>query len=403
MAHLTLRPGKDKDLFHGYPWVFANQIAATEGEPQTGDVVTLATHSGAALGRGFYHATSRIAFRFLTRDLDVSIDGAFWQGRLAQALALRAHLFDPQTHYRLVYSESDGFPGTLIDRYDQVYTFTTLCAGMDQRRDEILDALDSLVRPAAVVERNDHPLRARDELPERQGLLRGTYAGSVQIQEAGVLYEVDVLHGLKTGFFLDQREHRQWVRRLAWDKRVLDVFCADGGFGLQAAAGRAKSVHFVDSSAAVLERAAHNATLSGLAGDHLHFERADALEYLGDLVTEHQRYDLIILDPPAFAKSRMHVEDALRAYQRINISALQLLAPGGILATGSCSQAVEEAEFYRLLRYCARKANVRLRWLHRGYHPPDHPVLEQMPETHYLKFAIVQVLPDDFLPGRPGG
>ncbi len=389
---ITLKPGKDRAVRQGYPWAFQNQIARADGNPQTGDVVALHAAGGDFLGRGFYHATSLIGVRLVTRDAEVAIDRAFFEEKLRSALALREAFFAGSQHYRLAYGESDGLPGTTLDRYGDVVAFTTLCYGMEQRREMLLDALEAVAGPLTIVERNDHPLRAKDDLPQSTGVLRGTYGGPQKVEEDGVVYEVDVLGGLKTGFFLDQRLNRQIVRRLAKGRRVLDVFCADGGFGLHAAKGGAASVRFLDSSQDALDRARRNAELSGLDASTLAFERADALEKLGRMVDEQQHYDLVVLDPPAFAKSRRHADEAMKAYQRINITGFQLLAPGGILATASCSQAVSEADFLKAVRYSARKAGVALRQLYRGEQSPDHPILDAMPETEYLKFYVFQVV-----------
>ncbi|GIV60253.1 class I SAM-dependent rRNA methyltransferase [Rhodocaloribacter litoris] len=394
MKRVILRRHKEKALQRGYPWVFANQIHRIHGDPAGGDVVEIASADGQVLGLGLYHATSLIAVRFLTSDATATIDAAFFRERLRRALALREAAFPGATHYRLAFGESDGLPGTVIDRYGDVLVWSTLSLGMEQRRDLLLDALEDLLHPTAIVERNDVPLRAKDGLAETKGVLRGRYEGPVEIEEHGVRYAVDVLDGPKTGFFIDQRLHRAAVRPFARDRRVLDVFSADGGFGLQCAAAGAASVHLLDVSQAALDRAVANATRNGLA-DRLTTEQADALDRLGRLVEEGASYDFVILDPPAFAKSRRHVEEATRAYQRINISALQLLPPGGLLATASCSQAIGEGDFVKIIQYSARKAGARLRLLYRGTQPPDHPVLDTMPETHYLKFYLFQKLYDE--------
>lgn len=391
---ITLRRHKDKALLRGYPWVFANQIHRTEGEPVSGDVVEIAASDGRLVGRGLYHADSLIAVRFLTSDLETPIDAAFFRARLQRALDFRRRLLPEATHARLVFGESDGLPGTTIDRYGDVLTWTTLSYGMAQRRDLLLDALEELASPRAIVERNDAWLRGKDGLDEATGVLRGTYDGPVEIEEHGVRYAVDVLEGPKTGFFIDQRFHRAFIRRLSAGARVLDVFCADGGFGLQAAHAGAERVHMIDVSDAALARARRNVDLNGL-GDRVELEQADALDRIGGLVEEGAQYDLVVLDPPSFAQSRRHVPQAERAYQRLNISGLQLLPPGGLLATASCSQAVDEDAFLKIVQYSARKTGSNLRLLYRGTQPPDHPVLEAMPETHYLKFYVFQKLGDE--------
>jgi 23S rRNA (cytosine1962-C5)-methyltransferase len=328
----------------------------------------------------------------LTTDQERSIDAAFFEARIRAAHALRASFYQDATHYRVIFSESDGLPGTIVDRYGDVLTWTCICAGMEQRRDLVLDVLAELYNPSAIIERNDSWLRGKDDLESRKSVLRGSYAGPIVIEEGGLQFHVDVLDGPKTGFFMDQRHHRVVTSRFASDRRVLGVFCADGGFGLLAAARGAASVHFIDSAGRALARVKENAARNGIETP-LTFEEADALERLGELVEEKRSFDLIALDPPAFAKSRRHVESATKAYQRLNINAFQLLSDEGILATSACSQAVRESDFLKIVHYSARRAGVTLRLLYRGCQPPDHPVLDAMPETQYLKFYIFQKMP----------
>ena len=386
---LILRKRQEKQIDRGYPWVFSNQIDRTEGDPMRGDIVSLITADGRPVGQGFYHDASQIAFRLLTRNIETLIDDAFFERRFQRAIDLRSSYYAGATHYRLAFSESDGLPGTIIDRYGDVLTWTSICFGMEKRREALLDTLETLVKPKAIVERNDVWLREKDMLERQKGILRGQYDGPVTIEEQGVKFEVDVLNGPKTGFFMDQRHHREAVARFAKGKSVLDVCCADGGFGLTAAAAGASSVHFIDSAGHALERARANAKRNDVPSV-LFFDEADALVRLGELVEQGKKYDIVILDPPAFAKSKRHLETATRAYQRLNISAFQLLSENGILATSSCSQAVKEPEFLKILRYSARKTNSSIRMLYRGFQPPDHPVLDTMPETQYLKFYVVQ-------------
>lgn len=393
---VVLRPHKDKALRRGYPWVFANQLARGE-KPERGSVVRIESHGGEALGLGLYHDDSLIAVRFLTTDPDATIDTDFFRTRIERALALRESAFPDATHARLIFGESDGLPGTVVDRYGDVLTFTTLAYGMAERRDWILDTLERLVSPSAIVERNDVALREKDGLKQSTGVLRGELRGPARIEESGVPFEVDVLHGPKTGFSIDQRLNRLALRPFTRGRRVLDVFCADGGFGLHAAHAGAEHVRFLDASDDALDRVRLNAALGGIE-DRITTEAADALDRLGELAEQGADYDLIVLDPPAFAQSRRHVEAATKAYQRINISALQILPPGGILATASCSQAIAEDDFLKIVRYSARRAGVSLRLLYRGGQPPDHPVLDTMPETDYLKFFVFQKLWDE-VPG----
>jgi len=391
-GRLVLSSNGEAPLARGYPWVFQGHLQRIEGEPQTGQLVYLASPRGHLLGIGFYHATSAVAFRMLSRDPHRPIDEGFFRDQIFRALSLRERYYAPRTHYRLCYAEADNLPGLLIDRYGDVLSFSTVCAGMDMRKDWVLEALNDRLEPSAIIERNDSPLRAKEDLEEKVDVYAGSWNGPVEIHEDGVTFEVDVLSGLKTGFFLDQHLNRYVTRRLAREQRVLDVFCADGGFGLHAAAGGAASVHFIDSSAQALVRAEANAQRSGLSHIPMTFERADAVPHLGHMVREGKNFDLIILDPPAFARSKKHRDTAIRAYQRINISGFQLLSRGGILATASCSGAITEEDFMEVVRYSARRAGVSIRILHKGGHGPDHPILDAMSETHYLKFVVVQVV-----------
>ncbi len=285
-GHLVLKDEAERGLAGGYPWAFAGQIGRVEGTPATGDAVTIGSASGQALGTGLYHGEAGVAFRLVTREMGATLDDAFWHRRLATALALRETFFaeamerGDTRHYRLAFGEADGLPGTTIDRYEDVVTLTTLAAGMDRRTPVLVDALRDLVGPSAIVARNDTALRRKDGLDETKGVIDGTYGGPVEISEDGVRCEVDVMGGLKTGFFLDQRLNRSVVGRMARGRRVLDAFCADGGFGLHAARGGAASVRFLDSSASALARVRANAERSGLGDVPIETERADALERL---------------------------------------------------------------------------------------------------------------------------
>ena len=398
---IVLRTTKEKALQKGYPWVFANQVDRRLSEPaERGAVVRLQSASGHVFGLGLYHDKSLIAVRFLTNVADTVIGPDFFRRRLESSIAMRSAAFPDATHARLVFGESDGLPGTVIDRYGPpgyrggVLTWTCLSYGMEQHRDAILEILVDLLAPDAIVERNDASLRSKDGLEEKVGVIYGVEPGPIVIEEGGVKFSVDVLNGPKTGFFIDQRLNRLAVRNHARGRAVLDVFSADGGFGLHAAYAGAASVHMVDSSQDALDRAMANARANDLS-ERVTTEAADALDRLGEMATAGAPYDFIILDPPSFASSRRHVEAASRAYQRLNISALQVLPAGGLLATASCSQAIDEAAFLQIVRYSARRAGARLRLLHRGTQPADHPVLDTMPDTSYLKFYLFQKLGDE--------
>lgn len=392
MKTILLRRRGEIGLARGYPWVFANQVASADGSPRTGDAVAVRAADGRELGLGLWHETSQISVRFLTPDVNADAD-ALLAGRLRRAIAERRRMFGNATHCRELHGEADGVPGTVIDRYGDVLAWSTVCAGIEARRERLLDVLEETLHPRAIVQRDDQWLRAKDGLEEARGVLRGTLDGPVPIEEDGVRMDVDVLHGPKTGTFLDQRFHRLAMRTFVRDATVLDAFCADGGFGLHAAVGRARHVLMMDVSEPAIARARANAEASRVA-DRIETEAADLMDRLPAMAGEERRFDVVILDPPAFAKSRRHVDAATRAYQLLNINALRLLSPHGILATSSCSTAFPEKEFEKVVHYAARKAGCRLRVLYRGTQPPDHPVLPTMPETAYLKFVVVQRVED---------
>lgn len=387
---VTLRRNKDKFVRRGYPWVFRNQIYRVEGDPPSGSAVAIVSADGSFLGKGLYHRESQIAVRLVTKNPDAVIDADFFCHRLRKAIAFRKRAFGDTTHVRLAYGESDGLPGTIIDRYGNTATWSCLAFGIEQYREQLIETLVHETGVATVVERNDNILRPKDGLEERAGVIVGNGQTDVDIQENGVRYRVDILNGAKTGFFIDQRLHRKHIRRYAAEARVLDAFSSDGGFGLQAAHAGAQSVDMVDVSAAALERAQHNAEINDLS-ERVNLVEGDAIDWLAHAADEGHRYDVVILDPPAFAKRRRDIADAERAYQSININAFRLLEPGGILATSSCSQAIDEETFHKVVRYAAKKSDRTVRMLFRGCHPPDHPVLDSMPETSYLKFFIYQV------------
>ncbi len=389
---IILHPKKDKSVRRGYPWVFRNQIRDLEESPKSGSVVGVVSADGDHLGQALYHSRSQIALRMVTPDPAAVVDSDFFVERLREAVRFRQQILPEATHARLVYGESDGLPGVVIDRYGDFLTWTCISAGMEQYRDALLEAARQMVGARHVVERNDNVLREKDGLKQRSGFLSDEADPIATIVEAGLRFGVDVVGGPKTGFFIDQRFHRAHIRRYARSARVADVFCADGGFGLHAAHAGAVQVDLVDSSSAALDRAEKNAARNGLS-ERVSVHKADALSWLSQS-SDKSKYDLVILDPPAFARRRRDVEQAVRAYQSININALRMLDRRGILATSSCSQALTEEHFLKIIRYAARKAGRTLRLLYRGCHPPDHPILDSMPETAYLKFFVFQCVED---------
>lgn len=400
-AIVRLQAGKQGALRAGRPWVYRGEIAHVQGRPVSGEVVAVEDAVGAFCALGFYHETSVLAVRVLSRRADATCDAAFFRARLEAACALRRRLADDPAVCRLVFAEADGLPGVIADRFGGVIVLSTLVTGMDARRDELAADLADLTGVPHVFERNDGPVRRLEGLPERVGPLRGEPPEEAEIREGAVRLRIDLRHGQKTGHFLDQRSNHlafgEAVSRLltAGPVRLLDAFCHTGGFGLQglaatAAAGLPATATFLDSSESAVGRALANAALSGLAGATGLV--GNAFDELRSLEAAGERFDAVVLDPPAFARGRSQLDAAYRGYKECNLRAIRLLAPGGLLCTCSCSQPVEEAMFAGMLADAAADAGRRLRVLWRRGAPPDHPGLLGAVETSYLRCWLLQAV-----------
>jgi len=385
---LLLKKHEDKRIRSGHLWVFSNEVKEVRGDPQAGDILELRDHAGKFLGKGFYHPKSLIALRLLTQD-DEDIDFQFFERRIHLALQMRKKFYPSSGTFRLVHGESDFLPGLVVDRYEEYISIQTFSLGMEMRTTLICDVLEPLLHPKGIVERNESPLRELEGMESRKGVLRGTIS-LVTITESDVKFEIDLLEGQKTGFFLDQRENRLHVRQLAKDRRVLDCFCNDGGFALHAARAGASKVLGIDVSASAVRRARNNAAINEL-GPHCTFAEGDAFEFLIQAAADGETYDLIILDPPSFTKSRKNIASAKRGYKEINANALRLLSPGGILATASCSHHITRDDFAAVIASSAAEARRKVQLIDWRGAAPDHPVLPAMPETEYLKFALCHV------------
>lgn len=385
---VTLKKNEHHRIVSGHLWAFSNEIAATGGEPGPGDLVRLLSSSGQFLGIGTYNPHSLIAVRLLTRT-DEEIGFQYFRKRIETALALRRKLYANSETFRLVHGESDFLPGLVIDKYNDLLTVQTFSCGMDRRLTLICDVLESVVHPRGIVERNESAARSLESLESRKGVLRGE-AGPVTISEFGLKYEVDLLEGQKTGFFLDQRENRRSIRRYATGGSVLDCFCNDGGFALNAAFAGASEVLGVDISDPAIGRARRNSTLNSLQ-ERVRFETSDGFDFLPACADRGSSFDLVILDPPSFTKSKRTVSSGVRGYRQIHLAAFRLLKPGGILATASCSHHLYDDKFLEIVADAAQKSGRRMTLLEWRGAAPDHPVLPAMPETRYLKFGIFSV------------
>ncbi|MFQ5839591.1 MAG: class I SAM-dependent rRNA methyltransferase [Candidatus Methylomirabilales bacterium] len=388
MAKVVLRRFGERRVRAGHPWIYRSEIAGMADDPEPGGVVDVVDERKRFLGRGTFHPTSQIAIRLLTT-IDEPIDSNFFTGRLQAALAYRESLAIPSNASRLVFSEADGLPGLLVDRYGDLVALQILTAGMERLRDLFLPVIQGLLQPSGVYLRNDAASRLLEGLPRSVGFFGAPRDPTVEITEGGVHFRVNVASGQKTGFFLDQRDNRCTVQDLARGRTVLDAFCYTGGFALHAARGGATLVEGIDISPEAVTAATENARLNGL-GDQCQFRTANAFDELRALERTSRRFDLVILDPPAFTKGKETVATALRGYKEINLRALKLLRPGGTLVTSSCSYHVDEMTFLRMLQEAATDARVRCRVRAVRTQAPDHPVLLGIKETKYLKCVVLE-------------
>ncbi|AAM72445.1 MAG TPA: class I SAM-dependent rRNA methyltransferase [Chlorobaculum sp.] len=391
MHSLYLKPKEHRRLVSGHLWVFSNELREVPRDIAAGETVQLFTHDGRLLGAGFFNPQSLIAFRLLTRG-EEQPDRDFFRRKLLEALKLREKIYpESETNaWRLVHGESDGLPGLVIDRFDRAFVLQSFSAGIDQHLPLFCELLRELFDPKAIVVRNESPLRELEGLPlYRETVLGESSDMHQEIRDSGISYRVNILEGQKTGFFLDQRENRRHIRKYAAGADVLDVYTNDGGFALNAMHAGAKSTTMVDISQEALQRAEQNARTNGFG--NFSIVAADAFETLGQLRHENHTFDLVILDPPSFTKSRKTVPTALKAYTKLNRLGLQLVRNEGYLATASCSHHVSEEDFLAAIHLGAMQAGKHLRLISRAAQPPDHPVLLAMPETSYLKFACFYV------------
>lgn len=393
-AAVILKPGREKSLRARHPWVFSGAIQCVEGEPTNGEAVVVRSADGAFLARAAYSPFSQIRARIWSWSEDEAIDADFFRRRIAAALQARQALIraEETNALRLVHAESDGLPGLVVDRYDRTLVLQVLTAGIERWKEDIVDILVDLTGVESVYERSDVDVRKLEGLPEKRGLLRGHEPTEpLRIVEDHLMFEVDVIGGQKTGFYIDQRENRARLKSMAAGRRVLNCFCYTGGFSLYALAGGATQVISMDSSAEALAGARRNAALNGFALDSVEWVEADVFQQLRRYRDSRQSFDLIVLDPPKFAPTAAQVERAARAYKDINLLAFKLLNPGGLLFTFSCSGGVSAELFQKIVAGAALDANADARIIGHMTQGRDHPVALHFPEGAYLKGLICQV------------
>ncbi len=379
------RKGADRVL-SGHPWIFASDVT-DRGGAAGGDAVAVADPRGRLLGTAHYSDASQICLRLLSREVE-PVDAAFWRKRLEAALEFRRRVVRETDAFRLVHGEADLLPGLIVDRYGDILSLQTLTQGMDRAKPVLVECLRELLSPTAGVARNDVAVRERERLPVASEILWGELPAEICITMNGVRFWVDALHGQKTGAYLDQRENYLAAARYA-SGQALDCFTSGGGFALHLASVCGQ-VEAVDSSETALHLAARNAEANGLA--NIAFREANVFDLLNGYAAAGRQFDTIVLDPPAFAKSRSNLEAAERGYKEINYRALRLLAPGGVLVTCSCSHHLNEAMLLQIVASAALDAGRPLRVLERRTQAADHPILLTVPETLYLKCLIFQAL-----------
>ncbi|BBL72685.1 class I SAM-dependent rRNA methyltransferase [Methylogaea oryzae] len=386
LPELCLKKGEDRRLRHGHLWIFSNEVD-TAATPlvafKPGDLAQLLDSKRQPLGVVYVNPASLIAARLLTRDGNAAVNKAFLAKRLKAALQLRQRCYS-EPYYRLVYGESDGLPGLVVDRYGDVLAVQASTAGMERLQDDVVAALQDLLQPRAVVLKNTSSLRRMEGLDDYTRLAAGELDGPVEIVENGARFRVDLLGGQKTGWFYDHRDNRRDLAALCKGKRVLDLFSYSGAWGLAAAVQGAKEVVCVDASAAALELVRENAELNGVAGK-VQTVTSDVFDYLRQLREAKERFDVVVLDPPALIKRKKDIKAGTEAYYRLNQAALQVLNYDGILASASCSHHLEPAALRDMLRSCARHVDRHVLILKQGGHGADHPVHPAIPETEYLK------------------
>ncbi|ASK70211.1 class I SAM-dependent rRNA methyltransferase [Shewanella bicestrii] len=393
-VRIKLKPGREKSLERRHPWVFSNGIHNVKGKPEAGDTVDVVAHDGHWLGRGAWSPESQIQVRIWTFDREEEIDREFFKRRILRAQAGRDDLIREQglTGYRLIAAESDGLPGITIDKYANVLVCQLLSMGADVWRDTIVDVLAELYPDCAIYERSDVDSRKKEGLASTMGLLHGTLPEMpVIIEENGIKIAVDVTKGHKTGFYLDQRDNRAMAARFVKGKSVLNCFCYTGTFGLYAAKAGAARIENVDVSALALDTARLNMRVNGLNDDNVHYNEADVFKLLRQYRDEGKTFDVIVLDPPKFADNKSQLNGACRGYKDINMIALQLLNPGGVLLTFSCSGLMPADLFQKIVADAALDAKREIQFIERLSQASDHPIGSAFPEGFYLKGLVARV------------
>jgi 23S rRNA (cytosine1962-C5)-methyltransferase len=390
MTKVFLKRKISRRVEDGHPWVFGNEVERVDGDSSGGGIVELFTYDKKFVGRGYINLQSQISVRLLTRDRSEQIDEGFFHTRLEGAWRYRQRLGYTE-NCRLVFGEADMLPGLIIDKFSEVFVLQTLSLGMDRWKPAIVSALEQLFKPRGVYERNDVPVRELEGLPQQKGFLSAPFDTHLVIAENGLKMEVDIENGQKTGYFLDQHDNRRAIRHIVKGADVLGAFCYTGSFETHAGFYGAKSVLGLDISENAVGQARRNAELNGLSAVCT-YEAVNAFDALKQWSKDGRQYDVVMLDPPAFTKSRETIQKAITGYKEINLRGMKLVKKGGFLVTSSCTNLVSPEVFLRTIQLAAKDARRSLRQVVFAAQASDHPIISGLDNTNYLKFLIVQVL-----------
>jgi 23S rRNA (cytosine1962-C5)-methyltransferase len=389
MGKVLLNKRISPRIADGHPWIYANEVQKVEGDPKPGEVVEVFYFDGKFAGQGYYNAQSQILVRLLSRDKKVVINDAFFLNKIKECWQYRQQLGYVE-NCRLVFGEADGLPQLIIDKFNDYFVLQTLALGIDKWKPAIVKALQTIFNPKGIYERNDVPVRELEGMEQQKGFLSAPFETKIIINENGLQFYVDIENGQKTGYFLDQQDNRQAIQQIVKGADVLGAFTYTGTFEIHAAHYGARSVLGLDISQSAVDQANKNAQLNGL--EHIvRFEAANAFDVLKQWSKEDKKWDVVMLDPPAFTKNRASIDKAITGYKEINLRGMKLLKPGGFLVTSSCTNLVNPELFLKIIGAAARDAHKKIRQVVYQTQSSDHPIVWDMENTQYLKFLIIEV------------
>lgn len=389
MTKVFLKKQIQNRVLLGHPWVFGNEVAEIKGDVTPGDIVEVFTHKGIFVGKGYINPQSQILVRILTRDRNEIINHEFFYQRILKCWQYRQKIGYVE-NCRLVFGEADDLPALVIDKFNDYFVIQTMALGIERWKDAIVAALNRIFQPKGIYERNDVPVRELEGMQQKKGFLSAPFDTNIIINENGLKFHVDIVNGQKTGYFLDQQDNRREIRNIVKGADVLEAFCYTGTFSCHAGYYGAEKVLGLDISETAIQTARRNATLNGL-DDICKFEAINAFDQLKQWTKEDRKFDVVMLDPPAFTKSRENIQKAVAGYKEINLRGMKLLKPGGFLVTASCTNLVNPELFLQTIDAAARDAKKRLKQVTFQSQAQDHPILRNIDNTTYLKFLIVEV------------